>query len=117
MKQDQTIFSSIQLADIQLIQKKLWHQLGNLREPIGNEKERKFSLSGKEILEQKASYVGCLGIAKAFLYLASHKKSIQARGLITTSIKSYKQYLKNTRKPFEGHVIIAILGNNGQYMQ
>lgn len=53
-----------------------------------------FSLSGKEISKkQLGKYIGCLGFAKVFLYLAK-KFDLTASGVITTSLETLKPIMK-----------------------
>lgn len=95
----------------------IWKQLNSpIRYPQNaEEKNKKFSLSGKEIIEQKPNYIGCLGIAKGALYLINTNTNIEAFALITSEKECYHNRKNGLDCTFNGHVILAIKGNDNYY--
>ena len=71
-------------------------------------KDGKFSLSGEQIVNGHfASYVGCVGLTKAFLY-AARDSGLELRAVITTRTDDLE-------KGNNGHVVPAVKMHDGKF--
>ena len=78
------------------------------RRILDAKKNATFTLSGQEIIEGHfASYVGCTGLAKAFLY-AARDSGLDLRAVITTRADDLEHGA-------HGHVLPAVKMSDGKY--
>lgn len=74
------------------------------------ERDARFSLSGKDIYEQKlGDLVSCTGMTKVFLY-AARNSGLDLKAVITTEIDCLNNGHSN-----QGHVVPAVKMSDGQY--
>lgn len=74
------------------------------------ERDARFSLSGKDIYEQKlGDLISCTGMTKVFLY-AARNSGLDLKAVITTEIDCLNNGHSN-----QGHVVPAVKMSDGQY--
>ena len=81
-----------------------------IRERGVSAEDGRFSISGKEIYEQKlGDFMSCTGMTKVFLY-AARNKGLDLKAIITTDVECL-----NAGKSNDGHVVPAVKMSDGQY--